>query len=122
MGKLNEKVAARLRRKKRIRKNIHPERGVPRLTVFRSSKHIYAQIVDDIESRTLISASTISKAVASKAKATAGIEQAKLVGKHLAELASKGNIDKVCFDRNGFRYHGRIKALADAAREGGLKF
>jgi large subunit ribosomal protein L18 len=118
---LQEKSA---RRKKRVRAKIFgtPER--PRLSVFRSLKQMYAQLVDDLNKKTLFSLSTQSAAVkgqhfgAKKAKS----ERAKIMGKALAELARSKGIEKVVFDRNRYRYHGRVKALADGAREGGLKF
>ena len=107
---------ARKKRKMRIRKKINgtPER--PRLVVFRSSKHIYAQIIDDLAGATLASASTLSLE-GENIRLT--VENAKLVGKKVAEEAIKKSITSVVFDRNGFVYHGRIKAVADGAREGG---
>ena len=110
---------ARIKRKMRIRKKINgtPER--PRLVVFRSSKHIYAQIIDDLAGATLASASTLSLE-GDNIRLT--VENAKLVGKKVAEEAIKKSITSVVFDRNGFVYHGRIKAVADGAREGGLNF
>ena len=110
---------ARKKRKMRIRKKVNgtPER--PRLVVFRSSKHIYAQIIDDLAGATLASASTLSLE-GDNIRLT--VENAKLVGKKVAEEAIKKSITSVVFDRNGFVYHGRIKAVADGAREGGLNF
>jgi len=110
---------ARKKRKMRIRKKINgtPER--PRLVVFRSSKHIYAQIIDDLAGATLASASTLSLE-GDNIRLT--VENAKLVGMKVAEEAIKKSITSVVFDRNGFVYHGRIKAVADGAREGGLNF
>jgi large subunit ribosomal protein L18 len=110
---------ARKKRKTRIRKKVNgtPER--PRLVVFRSSKHIYAQIIDDLAGATLASASTLSLE-GDNIRLT--VENAKLVGMKVAEEAIKKSITSVVFDRNGFVYHGRIKALADGAREGGLNF
>lgn len=110
---------ARKKRKMRIRKKVNgtPER--PRLVVFRSSKHIYAQIIDDLAGATLASASTLSLE-GENIRLT--VENAKLVGKKVAEEAIKKSITSVVFDRNGFVYHGRIKAVADGAREGGLNF
>ncbi len=109
------KTKRRSRRKTGIRKRISgtPER--PRLTVFRSLNNIYAQIIDDLDGKTLASASSI------KAEKGGNVEAAKEVGKLIAEQAKGAGITQVAFDRNGFRYHGRVKALADAAREGGLK-
>lgn len=110
---------ARKKRKTRIRKKVNgtPER--PRLVVFRSSKHIYAQIIDDLAGATLASASTLSLE-GDNIRLT--VENAKLVGMKVAEEAIKKSITSVVFDHNGFVYHGRIKALADGAREGGLNF
>jgi large subunit ribosomal protein L18 len=110
---------ARKKRKMRIRKKINgtPER--PRLVVFRSSKHIYAQIIDDLAGATLASASTLSL---EGDNTRLNVENAKLVGMKVAEEAIKKSITSVVFDRNGFVYHGRIKAVADGAREGGLNF
>ena len=107
------------RRKTGIRKKIlgQPER--PRLTVFRSANHIYGQVIDDLSGRTLVSASTRDK---DWDGAGGNVEGAKKVGTRLAERAKGAGVSKVVFDRNGFRYHGRVKALADAAREGGLEF
>ncbi len=105
------------RRKKRIRKNLAGTSERPRLTVYRSLKHIYAQVIDDDQGCTLVSASSVAM------KAAGGnVESAKAVGAALAESAKAKGISKVCFDRNGRLYHGRVKALADAAREAGLEF
>lgn len=117
MDRNKAKTVRRTRRKRGIRKRVAgtPER--PRLTVFRSSKHIYAQVVDDLDGKTVVSASSVQlKQTGGNA---AGAEE---VGKAVAEKAKAAGIDQVAFDRNGFRYHGRIKALADAARKAGLKF
>jgi len=103
----------------RIRKKINGTAERPRLVVFRSSKHIYAQIIDDLAGATLASASTLSLE-GDNIRLT--VENAKLVGKRVAEEAIKKSITSVVFDRNGFVYHGRIKAVADGAREGGLNF
>jgi large subunit ribosomal protein L18 len=94
--------------------------GRPRLCVFRSSKHIYAQVIDDTKGYTLASASSLEKDLKSSLKTGADKAAATAVGKLLAERAKKAGVDKVVFDRGGYRYHGRIKALADGAREGGL--
>ncbi len=114
--------------RKRIRENVHSRirrtlRGVaarPRLAIYRSLKHVYAQVIDDIAGRTLVSASTQDKDLG--LKYGGNIESAKAVGKLVAERAKKAGIETVVFDRGGHRYHGRVKALADAAREAGLKF
>jgi len=114
---------ARLRRKKRVRKKVRgvPER--PRLCIFRSSQHIYAQIIDDTTGRTLVANSSLSKNLGEKITGKGGNrEGAALVGADMAEKAIKNGIKKVVFDRNGFQYHGRIKALSEAAREHGLEF
>jgi large subunit ribosomal protein L18 len=113
------KEIRRAKIKRRIRKNISGTLVVPRLSVFRSNKQIYAQIIDDNSGVTLVAASSYkNKAVENLPK----IEQAKVVGKELAEKAIKAGVEKVVFDRNGYLYHGRVKSLADSAREGGLKF
>lgn len=108
---------ARLRRKIRIRKKIRGTSERPRLVVFRSNRYIYAQLIDDVAGKTLAAYSSL---VLGKKNVTK--EVAKEVGKKVAELAKEKNIEKVVFDRNGYLYHGRVKALADGAREGGLKF
>ena len=114
------KKTRRARRKIGLRKRINgtPER--PRLTVFRSLKHIYAQVIDDVSGRTLASASDQAGKGGKTVKAKTG--SAKSVGTTLAERAKKAGVTKVVFDRNGYIYHGRVKALADGAREGGLQF
>ncbi len=119
---LEEKIKHRLRVKRHIRKKIHGTPDRPRLSVFRSNKHIYAQIIDDEAGHTLVAASTRSKELAGKLEGKTKIEQAQLVGQLLAEKALKANIEQVVFDRNGYKYHGRVKALAEGARKGGLKF
>jgi large subunit ribosomal protein L18 len=120
MGKTNPRRAGRLRRKKHIRKVVSgtPER--PRLCVFRSAKHIYAQVIDDVNGSTLVSSSSLLPA--HKEAGGHNREGAKAVGNHIAELAKEKGITSVVFDRNGYLYHGRVASLADAAREGGLKF
>jgi len=115
------KEQARARRKLRIRKKVNGTELKPRLVVFRSNVHIYAQLVDDETGATLASSSTLVLARAGQA-ARANREGAASVGKDIAEKAKAKNIEAVVFDRNGYIYHGRIKALADGAREGGLKF
>lgn len=112
---------ARLKRQARVRKKVvgTPER--PRLTVFRSAGHIYAQIIEDTNGRTLAAASTLTKDVASGLKNKGNVEAAKAVGAAIAKEALAKKIDTVVFDRNGFLYQGRVQALADAAREAGLK-
>ena len=114
--------AARQKRHLRIRKNISGSPLRPRLSVFRSNKHIYAQIIDDTKSHTLIAASTMEKDVAGNLANTSNIEAAVAVGKAIAQKAAAIGITQVVFDRGGYLYHGKVKALADAAREGGLVF
>jgi len=118
----NGKLEKRIKRKKSIRKRIHGTVEKPRLSIFRSANHMYAQIVDDNSGQTIVSASTLSKDLKGKLKSTGNIEAAKKVGALLSKEAKKKKIETVSFDRNGFLYHGRVKALADAARDGGLKF
>ncbi|MDD2487893.1 MAG: 50S ribosomal protein L18 [Bacteroidales bacterium] len=115
----NNKEIRRLKLKMRIRKNIYGTAQKPRLTVFRSNKEIYAQLIDDDNNVTLASASSMEK---SFTKSGTKIDHAKFVGKLIAERAISVGIDSVVFDRNGYLYHGRVKSLADSAREGGLKF
>lgn len=115
----NNKEVRRIKLKMRIRKRISGTSARPRLTVFRSNKEIYAQLIDDINGKTLASASSIEKTFA---KEGTKIDIAKSVGKLIAERAISVGIDSVVFDRNGYLYHGRIKSLADSARQNGLKF
>jgi large subunit ribosomal protein L18 len=111
------------RRQRRLRISIRRKSGGrPRLSIFRSSKHIYAQIIDDTKGVTLAAASTLDEGVKGKVKTGANIDAAKEVGRLVAERAIKAGVKEVVFDRGGFMFHGRIKALADAAREGGLSF
>lgn len=116
------KTVRRERRKIRVRKRVTGTVERPRLTVFRSLKHIYAQVIDDGSGRTLCAASSQSKALRGSLKDGGSVAAAKEVGKALAAAALAQGIKQVCFDRAGYQYHGRIKALADAAREGGLAF
>ena len=115
------KLERRYRIRKRIRKRISGSSAQPRLSVFRSNKQIYAQVIDDLEGRTLVSASSLEKSITDK-KGVTKVEQAKLVGNLIAEKSKKAGISTVVFDRGGYLYHGRVKSLAEAAREGGLKF
>jgi large subunit ribosomal protein L18 len=111
------------RRKARVRRTVLARSGGrPRLSVFRSSKQIYAQVIDDEQGRTIASASSLEKTLRESLKTGANVEAAKRVGKELAERAKKAGVDKVVFDRGSYLYHGRVKALADGAREGGLDF
>ena len=111
------------RRKRRNRYNLKRRAiGKPRLSVFRSSKHIHVQVIDDADGRTVVAASTVDKDLRGKFKTGATVEAATAIGKEIADRASKAGVSDVVFDRGGYNYHGRIKALAEAAREGGLKF
>jgi len=111
------------RRKMRTRYNVKRlSKGKPRLSVFRSGRHVYAQIIDDEQGRTLAAASTVEKDLRGKLKTGADSAAAEAVGKALAERAVKAGVSQVVFDRGGYNFHGRVKALAEAAREGGLKF
>ena len=114
---------SRLRSKIRIRKKISGSSEIPRLTIYRSLNQIYAQIIDDSTGNTLVSASSLSKEVADQIKSSKGkISKSKLVGNLVAKKALEKKIANVVFDRNGYRYHGRVQAIADGAREAGLKF
>jgi len=115
-------VAARERRKKRIRKKVFGTTERPRLSIFRTASHMYAQIIDDERGVTLAAASTLSEEVMGLDGHKGNAEAAGAVGKLIAAKAKAANIEKVVFDRNGFLYHGRVKSLADAAREAGLDF
>jgi len=118
----NPREVARNKRKIRIRKKLNGTEERPRLTVFRSEKHIYAQIIDDAQGITLASASTLSPEHKEQEASGGKVGAAKKVGELIARKAQEKGIKKVVFDRNGFIYHGRIQALADAAREAGLEF
>ncbi len=116
-----DKKQSRLRRARRTRAKIR-ELGVPRLSVHRTSQHIYAQVIAPDGCSVIASASTLQKDFAKSLKATGNVEAAKAVGAAIADKAKTAGVTKVAFDRSGFRYHGRVKALADAARETGLEF
>ncbi len=118
MEKNRLKTLRRTRRRTGIRKRLRGTPDKPRLSIFRSAKHMYAQVIDDLNGKTLASASTVQQ----KTKNGGNVASAQAVGTAVAEAAKAAGITEVAFDRNGFRYHGRVKALADAAREGGLKF
>jgi large subunit ribosomal protein L18 len=122
MGSLNLKTKARLKRKKRIRKHLVGTQERPRLSVFRSSKHIYAQVIDDTHGQTLVAASSLDKVVKEQPEFENKVAVASFVGKLLGERAVNKGISKVVFDRNGFLYHGRVKAVSNGAREAGLDF
>jgi len=117
-----KKALQRQRRKRHVRKKVTGTPARPRLTVFRSEKNIYAQIIDDLAGRTLVAASTMEKALRQSAGHGGNKQAAQTVGRQLAEKAAKAGIKKVVFDRNGYPYHGRVRELAEAARKGGLEF
>ena len=117
----NDKVRRRVARRTRVAKSLRASERVA-LTVYRSNKHIYAQLVDGETGKTLTSVSTRSQNVADGAPSTSGVEAARKVGAAIAERARERQIERVVFNRNGFLYHGRVKALAEAAREAGLQF
>jgi large subunit ribosomal protein L18 len=114
------KVEARGRRHRRVRKKVRGTAGRPRLAVFRSNRHIYAQVIDDVSGRTVVSASTVE--VEARDGATATVDAAKAVGRRIGERAKAAGVATVVFDRGGFRYHGRVAGVADGAREAGLEF
>lgn len=116
---MDTNVTGRARRKRRIRKKVFGTGERPRLSVFRSAKHMYAQIIDDTTGQTVVSTSTTTKGFGIDGDKTA---EAKAIGVAIAQAARERGIEKVVFDRNGYIYHGRVKALADGAREGGLNF
>ena len=118
----NYRQAARTRRKERVRKNVKGSDLRPRVCVFRSNKHIYAQVISDEKGATLVSASSLAAAKGDSATEGKGIAAAKRVGLALAQKCKEKNITHVVFDRNGFLFHGQVKALADGAREGGVQF
>jgi large subunit ribosomal protein L18 len=120
--KTNPRSLSRLRRQKRVRKKVRGTAERPRLTVFRSTRHIYVQLIDDESGRTITGLSTRSPAFTGKVKNGGNIEAAKKIGQAVARQAQERGLTEVVFDRNGFLYHGRVKALAEAAREAGLKF
>ena len=116
------RAVARIKRHHRIRNKISGTAQKPRLAVFRSNKHMYAQIIDDVCGNTLVAASTMESDIASKVEFTSTVAAAEVVGTAIAKKAIEKGINEVVFDRGGFVYHGKIKALAEAAREAGLKF
>ncbi|MBB3132045.1 large subunit ribosomal protein L18 [Paenibacillus rhizosphaerae] len=117
-----DKNKARLKRHLRVRKKIEGTAERPRLNVFRSSKHIYAQLIDDVSGVTIVSASTVDKELSSSVKNGGSVEAARQVGELVAKRAKEKGHTSIVFDRGGYLYHGRIQALADAAREAGLEF
>ena len=116
------RAAARIKRHYRIRNKISGTAAQPRLAVFRSNKHIYAQLIDDVNGHTLAAASTMEADIASKLETTSNIAAATAVGEAIAKKALEKGISEAIFDRGGYVYHGKVKALADAAREAGLQF
>ena len=122
MSKTNPRMSMRLKRKSRIRKNLSASTTRPRLSVFRSARHIYAQIIDDLQGVTLVAAGTLSPEIRGKVGSLKKQDAAREVGKLLADKAKSKGIERVVFDRNGFLYHGRIKSLAESCREHGLVF
>lgn len=124
MGKTNPRYVARRRRQARVRKRLSGTSERPRMNVFRSINHIYAQVMDDIQGVTLVSASSLDSDLrtGNDWQTKTKIEQAQSVGKLVAERALEAGINEVVFDRGGYKYHGRVKALAEASREAGLKF
>jgi large subunit ribosomal protein L18 len=122
MSKIRDKETARRRRQLRVRNRIQLAKDRPRLSVFRSLKHIYAQVVDDVEGRTLAAASTLDKEIRDQITGLKKTEQARVVGETLARRARARGVETVVFDRGGYKYHGRVRSLADGARAGGLEF
>lgn len=119
---MGQRLSPRQRRKFRVRNRVSGTAERPRLSVFRSARHIYAQVVDDVTGKTLAAASTLSRDLVSTLEEDAKSDGARKVGALLAKVCLERQITKVVFDRNGYLYHGRVKALAEAAREAGLKF
>lgn len=122
MAQRTHNLNPRERRHLRVRKKVFGTTERPRLSVFRSSEHIYAQVIDDADGRTLAAASSVEKDVREQRSGKKKTDVAQIVGKRLAERAKAQGVEQVVFDRGGFRYHGRVKAVADGAREGGLSF
>jgi len=122
MGKVSAEIKSRLRRKRRVRKKVHGTVERPRLTVFRSARHIYVQVINDDTGNTLVSASSLDKEVQEHPPFENKQQAAQFVGKLAAERALSKGIAKAVFDRNGYLYHGRVKAVSTGAREGGLNF
>ena len=120
--KLSSKMQQQIRRKKRVRKKVSGTKERPRLAIFKSLKHLYAQIIDDIDGKTLVFVTTNTKDFKEKHKSCKNVIAAKELGKLLGEKAKENKIEKVVFDRNIYKYHGKVKAFADAVRECGIKF
>jgi large subunit ribosomal protein L18 len=121
-NKMNDKQRLRLKRHRRVRGKVYGTASRPRLNVFRSLKHIYAQLIDDDKGSTLVSASTVEPSYREIGKTGGDIKAAEVIGEAIAKKALEAGIVKVVFDRGGYKYHGRVKSLADAARKGGLEF
>ncbi len=121
MGKAEPRLA-RLRRHRRVRVKVQGVSSRPRLCVFRSLNHVFAQVIDDLQGHTLVSASTLDPEIKNDGAGKSKADEAQLVGLTLAKRALSKGIEQVVFDRGGYKYHGRVKALAEAARQGGLKF
>ena len=119
---VSKRERGRVRRHQRVRLRVYGTPDRPRLNVFRSNGHIYAQVIDDTTGRTLVSASTLDESIKGKVKSGGNLAAATAVGRLIAERALKANLKAVVFDRGGYRFHGRVKALAEASREKGLKF
>jgi large subunit ribosomal protein L18 len=122
MSNQQEAIVARLRRKRRIRKRVHGTSARPRLTIYRSNKHIYAQVVDDTTAKALTARSSLTTELSEELRGKKKTDVAKIVGTALAKACLEHGIRSVVFDRNGYRYHGRVSALAAGAREAGLEF
>jgi large subunit ribosomal protein L18 len=122
VGRIEDKKRNRMNRRRRIRGKVHGTAERPRLSIFRSTRHIYAQIINDDMGTVITSASTMEAKLRGSKKSGGNIEAAREVGKLLAERAATKNREMVSFDRGGFKYHGRVKAIAEAVRDGGLKF
>ena len=122
MKKSNPSLLARERRRKHVRRTVHGEPDRPRLNIFRSEKHIYAQVIDDRKGHTIATASSLDPKLKDKLGSAKPLEQAKIVGEAVAQRALEAGVKKVVFDRAGYKYHGRVKSLADGARSGGLEF
>jgi large subunit ribosomal protein L18 len=118
----NQRATGRRRRQERVRKKVLGTDARPRVSIYRSNRHIYAQVISDDKGLTLAAVSTLSGDLTEAVKESKGVEAAKEVGRALAKICKEKNITRVVFDRNGFLFHGRIKAVADGAREGGLEF
>ncbi|MGC9453554.1 MAG: 50S ribosomal protein L18 [Phycisphaerae bacterium] len=122
MNRMEKKTMQRQRRKRRVRKKVSGTSERPRLSIFRSHKHIYAQVIDDTAGRTIAAASSLDRALRERLAHGGNREAASAVGEAVAGKAVEAGVKKVVFDRNGFPYHGRVRELADAARKGGLEF